>query len=242
MFITFKKWTALYVLCFVLLFAAFAAILWRGGAVNASKNVVLERLSGPALLIDPGHGGEDGGAVAADGTTEAEINLAVSLELESLARLLGVNAAMTRREDVSLGDAALPTVRQRKADDLKSRTEAANALPEAVTISIHQNTLPGYPEVHGAQVFHGGAERSAALAQAVQDVLNETVNTGGTKEIKTAQGVYLLSHAQGTAVLVECGFLSNSRETAALKTEDHQKRLAVSILAPTLAFLAAEEG
>ena len=239
MFITFKKWTALYVLCFVLLFAAFAAILWRGGAVNASKNVVLEG-GGPALLIDPGHGGEDGGAVAADGATEAEINLAVSLELESLARLLGVDAAMTRREDVSLGDPALPTVRQRKTDDLKNRTEAANALPEAVTISIHQNTLPGFPEVHGAQVFHGGGERSARLAQAVQDALNAAVNDAA-KEIKTAQGVYLLSHAQGTAVLVECGFLSNSRETAALKTEDHQKRLAVSILAPTMAFLTAEE-
>lgn len=240
MFITFKKWTALYVLGFVALFAIFAAILWRGGAVNASKTVALAQKGGPVLLIDPGHGGEDGGAVAEDGTTEAEINLAVSLELESLAGLLGVETAMTRREDVSLGDPALPTVRQRKTDDLKARTEAANALPEAVIISIHQNTLPGYPTVQGAQVFHGGGERSAGLAQAVQDALNATVNAAA-KEIKTAQGVYLLSHAQGTAVLVECGFLSNSRETAALKTADHQKRLAVSILAPTLAWLSAGE-
>ena len=240
MFITFKKWTALYVLGFVALFAIFAAILWRGGAVNASKTVALAQGGGPVLLIDPGHGGEDGGAVAEDGTTEAEINLAVSLELESLAGLLGVETAMTRREDVSLGDPALPTVRQRKTDDLKVRTQAANALPEAVTISVHQNTLPGYPTVQGAQVFHGGGERSAGLAQAVQDALNATVNAAA-KEIKTAQGVYLLSHAQGTAVLVECGFLSNSRETAALKTADHQKRLAVSILAPTLAWLSAGE-
>ena len=240
MFITFKKWTALYVLGFVALFAIFAAILWRGGAVNASKTVALAQGGGPVLLIDPGHGGEDGGAVAEDGTTEAEINLAVSLELESLAGLLGVETAMTRREDVSLGDPALPTVRQRKTDDLKVRTQAANALPEAVTISVHQNTLPGYPTVQGAQVFHGGGERSAGLAQPLQDALNATVNAAA-KEIKTAQGVYLLSHAQGTAVLVECGFLSNSRETAALKTADHQKRLAVSILAPTLAWLSAGE-
>ncbi len=242
MFITFKKWTALYVLCFVALFAIFAAILWQGSAVSASRAVTLEQGGGPALLIDPGHGGEDGGAVAEDGTTEAEINLAVSLELESLARLVGVETAMTRRTDISLGDAALPTVRQRKTSDLKNRTEAANALPGAVTVSIHQNTLPGYPTVHGAQVFYGGGETSAALAQVVQDALNASVNTGGAKEIKIAQGVYLLSHAQGTAVLVECGFLSNSQETAALKTEDHQKRLAVCILAPTLAFLSAEKG
>ena len=71
MFLTFKKWTALYLLTLLLLFAGFAAILWQGSAVNASKNLVLEQ--GPVLVIDPGHGGMDGGAMAADGTVEAQI-------------------------------------------------------------------------------------------------------------------------------------------------------------------------
>lgn len=118
MFLTFKKWTALYLLTLLLLFAGFAAILWQGSAVNASKNLVLEQ--GPVLVIDPGHGGMDGGAMAADGTVEAQINLAVSLRVEELARFIGVETEMTRREDVSLHDASADTVRAKKASDLKT--------------------------------------------------------------------------------------------------------------------------
>ena len=130
MFLTFKKWTALYLLTLLLLFAGFAAILWQGSAVNASKNLVLEQ--GPVLVIDPGHGGMDGGAMAADGTVEAQINLAVSLRVEELARFIGVETEMTRREDVSLHDASADTVRAKKASDLKNRTALANAVPGGV--------------------------------------------------------------------------------------------------------------
>ncbi|MDE6903082.1 MAG: N-acetylmuramoyl-L-alanine amidase [Lachnospiraceae bacterium] len=86
MFLTFKKWTALYLVTLLALFGVFAAILWHGSAVNASKNLVLhEEL---VLVIDPGHGGFDPGAVAADGTAESLINLAVGLQMEELAQLL----------------------------------------------------------------------------------------------------------------------------------------------------------
>ena len=153
MFLTFKKWTALYLLTLLLLFAGFAAILWQGSAVNASKNLVLEQ--GPVLVIDPGHGGMDGGAMAADGTVEAQINLAVSLRVEELARFIGVETEMTRREDVSLHDASADTVRAKKASDLKNRTALANAVPGGVVVSIHQNSLPDVPSVCGAQVFYG---------------------------------------------------------------------------------------
>ena len=86
MFLTFKKWTAFYLLTLLLLFAGFAAILWQGSAINASKNLTLgEGGGGTVLVVDPGHGGIDGGAVAADGTVEAQINLAVALQMEELA-------------------------------------------------------------------------------------------------------------------------------------------------------------
>ena len=95
MFLTVKKWTALYLLTLLLLFVGFAVILWQGSAINASKNLLLEQ--GPVLVIDPGHGGMDGGAVASDGTVESQINLAVSLRKEELARFIGVETEMTRR-------------------------------------------------------------------------------------------------------------------------------------------------
>ena len=127
MFLTFKKWTALYLLTLLLLFAGFAAILWQGSAVNASKNLSLEQGGGPVLLIDPGHGGMDGGAVSEDGTVESRINLAVGLQLEGIAQLIGMDTKMTRREDISLHDSDIATVRQQKMSDLKNRTDFANS-------------------------------------------------------------------------------------------------------------------
>lgn len=231
LFITVKKWTALYILCFVVLFAGFAAILWQGSAVQASR-ALEPGAGGTVLIIDPGHGGEDGGAVAADGTCESQINLAVSLRLEAIARLVGMETAMTRREDVSTTDMAGGTVRERKISDLKNRTAFCNAVPGGVLVSVHQNSLPGAPGVHGAQMFYGGVQGSEALALTVQNALNAVINRERPKVAKTSgDAVYLLKNAACPAVLVECGFLSNSGETEKLKTADYQTRLALTVLA-----------
>ena len=230
MFLTFKKWTALYVLLLAALFAGFALILWQGSAVNASKNLALAEPF--VLVIDPGHGGMDGGAVAEDGTTEAEINLALGLELEDLARFLGLDTEMTRREDVSIHDPAASTVRAQKASDLKNRAALVNAIPGALLVSIHQNSLPQARGVHGAQAFYnGGAE---ALAQAVQEALNAAINDRPKEPRAAGDGVYLMAHTEAPAVLVECGFMSNAQETELLKTPAHRTRLAVTILAGVL--------
>lgn len=230
LFLTFKKWTALYLLCLILLFIGFAAILWQGSAIQASKNEKLRQ--GPVLIIDPGHGGEDGGALAGDGTKEADVNLAVALRLEELARFLGAETVMTRREDVSIHDAGAATVRARKVSDLQNRAKLCGEVPNGVLISIHQNSLPGVPSVHGAQVFYGGGAGSEELALSIQEVLNAAINRSRPKEVKPGgSGVYLLKEAACPAVLVECGFLSNDRETAMLRTQDYQTRLAVTILA-----------
>ena len=231
MFLTFKKWTAFYLLTLLLLFAGFAAILWQGSAINASKNLTLgEGGGGTVLVVDPGHGGIDGGAVA------AQINLAVALQMEELARLVGVDMEMTRREDVSLHDSDAGTVRQKKASDLKNRAALANGVPGGVLVSIHQNSLPQVPSVSGAQVFYNTVAGSQELAEAVQAVLNETLNAR-PKEAKAGSGVYLLEHSQIPSILVECGFLSNPQETALLCTPEYQTKLAVSVLSSVCACL-----
>ena len=221
MFITFRKWTALYLLTLLLLFAGFAAIVWQGRTVNASKNVALRQAQGPVLVIDPGHGGFDGGALADDGTVEAQINLAVGLQMEETARLLGVEAVMTRREDAALDSPNAGTVRQRKASDLKNRVELVESTPNSVLVSIHQNSLPEVRSVRGAQV--------------------NTVINDRPKEVKAAgKNIYLLYHTTAPAILVECGFLSNPQETELLNTPVHQTRLAVTILAAVLGQLSQE--
>ncbi len=234
MFFTFKKWTALYLATLLALFAIFAAILWQGAAVNASKNLSLAQDGGLVLVIDPGHGGFDPGAVAADGTAESRINLEVALQMEELARFLGVPTEMTRREDVSTESDPSAAVRQRKNSDLQNRVSQVNGVPGGVLVSLHQNSLPQVPSVTGAQVFYAGVPGSADLAAAVQEGLNRTVNARAKESKAAGGGVYLLSHAEIPAILVECGFLSNSGETALLNTQSHQNRLAVTVLASVL--------
>lgn len=237
MFITFKKWTALYLLTLLILFGIFAAILFQGNAIKASKSVPLEQGEGFVLVIDPGHGGMDGGAVSQDGTVEAQINLALGLRMEEIAELIGVETVMTRREDVDLHDTAAATVRQKKTSDLKNRAALANGVSGGVLVSLHQNSLPQVPSVHGAQVFYAETDGSQELAEAVQAALNETINDKAKTCKAAGDGVYLLKSAQTPAILVECGFLSNQGETALLNTENHRTRLALTILASILAHL-----
>ncbi len=117
------------------------------------------------VVIDPGHGGQDGGAVAGDGTEESRINLAISLQLEQLLRFAGVRTELTRREDVMVCDPGLETMRQRKVSDLHNRASFVNGVPNAVLLSIHQNSLPSSPVTHGAQTFWNRQEGAEALAR-----------------------------------------------------------------------------
>ena len=181
-------------------------------------------------VLDAGHGGEDGGAVAADGTKESEINLALTERLEALLALLGEQTRMTRTGDVSLHSDGAATTRQRKSSDLRNRAALVEQTPNAVLVSIHQNSLPSHRSVHGAQVFYGAEEGSAELAQTVQTALNRSVNIGNEKQEKAIDpSVFLMKNVTTPAILIECGFLSNSEETAALKSAVYQKKLAVVI-------------
>ncbi len=184
------------------------------------------------IVIDAGHGAEDGGAVAADGTVESGLNLEIALRTDSLFRFLGGNTRLTRQEDTALYSEEARTLRQKKVEDLKNRVALVNELPKAVLISIHQNSLPSAPSVHGAQVFFNTVDGAQPLAQAIQDQLNVQINAGNEKDCKQVSGsVYLMDHVTVPAVLIECGFLSNTQETQQLKNADYQKRLVLAIAA-----------
>ena len=194
------------------------------------------------VVVDPGHGGEDGGAVSAGGVEESQINLAVALQVNDLLRLMGRRTVLTRSEDVSTCDEGLDTIRQRKASDLKNRVALVNATPNAVLLSIHQNSLPSSPVTHGAQVFWNRQEGAEELALLVQDSLNGTVNAGNEKNAKQIPPtIYLMKNITAPGVIVECGFLSNSAETALLQEPSYQLKLASAIAAGCLRCLAGEE-
>lgn len=187
------------------------------------------------FVIDAGHGGEDGGAVSASGTPESGINLEISLRLRDLLHFCGMETHMIRTEDISVNTPGLATFRERKSSDLKNRTMTVNGIPNAVLISIHQNSLPSVPSVHGAQVFYNHVDGAQPLAEQIQASLNLSVNTGNEKQPrKIPDSIYLMKHAQAPAVLVECGFLSNAAETQLLQTAAHQKIIAAAILSGVL--------
>ena len=184
------------------------------------------------VVIDPGHGGEDGGAVSPGGVQESHINLAVSKQLRDLLRFAGVPTAMTREEDVTICDEGLGTIRARKASDIRNRVAIVNGTENAVLLSIHQNSLPSSTVTHGAQVFWNQQEGAEELAKAIQTALNGSINVGNEKHTKQIPPtVYLMKHVTVPAVLVECGFLTNQEETRLLQDEIYQRALAVSIAA-----------
>lgn len=164
-----------------------SAVFWSGSRQVSVPVSGAEQESGSAfrtVVIDPGHGGQDGGAVAPDGTEESGINLAISLRLEQLLRFAGVPTEMTRREDCMVCDPGLDTMRQRKVSDIRNRTALVNGIPNAVLLSIHQNSLPSSPATHGAQAFRNRQEGAETLAQLLQCNLNAVVNTHRAKEAK----------------------------------------------------------
>ena len=142
---------------------------------------------------------------------------------------------MTRTEDVSIHDAGASTLREKKRSDLENRIELVNNTQGNILVSIHQNSLPSSKRTHGAQVFYGKKEGSAELASAVQLALNQTVNAGNVKTEKAIDGtIFLMKNVRMPAILIECGFLSNSAETELLKSEAYQQKLAVTIAAGIL--------
>ena len=217
-------------------FIAFAAVLWRGNSVSVPA-FGGGRGEPVLVIIDPGHGGEDGGAVSTDGAVkESGLNLSIALRVEDLMRFLGQATAMTRREDVSIHSPESRTAREKKVSDLHNRVALVNSREGALLLSIHQNSLPSSTVTHGAQVFWNRKEGAEELAQSVQDALNIAVNAENEKKTKAIPAtIYLMKNINVPGILVECGFLSNKEETALLQQPDYQVRLATAIAAGCLA-------
>ena len=194
------------------------------------------------VVIDPGHGGEDGGAVSADGAEESRINLDIALCLNQMLRFSGKRTLMTRSDASSISDPGLSTIRERKVSDLKNRVKLVNDTENAVLLSIHQNSLPSSPVTHGAQVFWNQQPGAEVLAKGIQNALNARINTERPKEPKEIpSSIYLMKHVQSPAVLVECGFLANESEAAKLQETPYQKKLAAVIAAGYLECLTGEK-
>ena len=179
------------------------------------------------IILDPGHGGEDGGAVSVSGKPESTYNLEISLRLNDLLHLLGYETRMTRNSDISIYTKG-ETLAQKKVSDLKERVRIINDTENALLLSIHQNSFPD-KRYAGPQVFFAGTAGSEELAKQLQSLLVSGLCPGNNRSAKKSGGVYLMEHIRCTGVLIECGFLSNYAEEAALREPEYQKKVSALI-------------
>ena len=199
-----------------------------------SVAIQTEKRTGTAntLVIDPGHGGIDGGAISTDGTKESDINLAIALKLRALAEFIGQKTVMTREDDSWRTDAASYS----EHEDLVSRADFVNAAENPVLISIHQNCYPtGQPS--GPQVIYAATESSESLGKLTHQNLIGSLYPGNRRVAEPAsKKLYVLNHVSCPAILVECGFLSNLSDLGKLSDGSYQTTLSMVLMASYLQY------
>ncbi|MEE3493061.1 N-acetylmuramoyl-L-alanine amidase [Ruminococcus sp.] len=183
----------------------------------------------PMIVIDAGHGGEDGGAEV-DGVLEKDINLSIAGKLSEILRLCGCRVTEIRDEDFSVYDSDAQTLREKKVSDLKRRVEIANENDNNILVSIHQNKFDN-SAYSGAQLFYSSNhDDSRVLAESIRSAITSLLQKDNTRELKPAgSDIYLLDHAEVPAVIVECGFLSNQEERSKLMDDDYQNEMAYAV-------------
>ena len=187
------------------------------------------------IVIDPGHGGIDGGATSCTGKPESSYNLEITLRLRDLFHLLGYPTRMIRTTDTSIYTKG-ETIAAQKLSDLKERLKISNESEQQILISVHQNYFAD-SRYSGAQVFYGTTHGSKLLAEALQSAFVTSLNPGSKRMAKQAEGIYLMEHIQVPGILVECGFLSNPEEEAKLRTTYYQQKVCCLIATTVAEFL-----
>jgi N-acetylmuramoyl-L-alanine amidase len=193
----------------------------------------------PVVLLDAGHGGEDGGAVGLGGVVEKDINLPVTRKLNTFLRVMGFETRLTRSTDTSIHDLTAGTLRERKVSDIHNRFAMIEQLGDNdFFVSIHQNQFPASSSAHGTQVFYSvNHPRSVLLAQAIQKSVVRLLQPTNTRKVKpSGTEIYLLWHSKKPAVLVECGFLSNAGDVEKLQQDSYQNQMAFAIACGVLQY------
>ncbi len=199
--------------------------------INTSKTVatMATPVSSKTIIIDAGHGGEDGGAVSNDGVSEAEINLKIALKLQQLLEQSGSNVVLTRSDNNAIYDVDKKTLREKKNSDIRNRVKIGNGSSADIFVSIHLNKIPENQYYGWQTFFKDGNEDGKRLATCIQNNLNETMQKENKRTPLKINNVYIIKHVEIPTVIVECGFLSNSEEEKQLQQEEYQTKLAWGI-------------
>ena len=202
--------------------------------VNEQNSVDVSNLedesSDNIIVLNAGHGGEDGGAVSSSGVVESDINLQFTEKLKDILSLNGYKIVMTREDNSDLADKSIETISGRKKSDMHRRLDIYNSHIQNVAISIHQNIFPA-DSCKGTQVFYSTQTQSGkVLADNITDTVKKYLQPENQRLSKPTSGsIFLLDNAKIPAVIVECGFLSNSEELKQLCDQDYQKKFSYCV-------------
>lgn len=213
---------------------SFISMLFYTSKVKENESLsvsITENDAYPLIIVDAGHGGEDGGTSSSQGVREKDINLQISDKLSMLLNLAGYKTLLTRTEDKLLYDGEPDTMRSKKLDDIRKRMEIINSNPESIFLSIHQNFFTE-SKYWGTQVFYSGNNpESKLIAEEIQRSVVGCFQKDNARKIKqSGKEIYLLHNAKSPAVMVECGFMSNPSEALLLSDEKYQINMAVAII------------
>lgn len=208
-----------------------------GSKMSVSSQSVTQQK--PLIIIDAGHGGEDGGTQSSTGVLEKDINLSISLKLSCIMTSLGYETLLIRDEDKMVYGDGCATQREKKVSDIRNRMKIINEHPTGIFLSIHQNHY-SQSKYKGAQVFYSpNNEKSMLIAESLQKSIVNLLQSDNERKIKkSGKEIYLLYHAQSPAVMVECGFMSNPGEALLLNDESYQNKMALAIAAGVSDYLS----
>lgn len=235
------KMKTLYIIILTVILISFCIVMFSAFSNITAHTSADGTASLPTIIIDAGHGGEDGGAEV-DGVLEKDINLHIADKLADILRLTGYPVTEIRDADISVYDDDADTLREKKVSDLKNRVETFNESGNNIVVSIHQNKFDN-SAYSGTQVFYSTNHAdSAVLAEAIRQSVVSLLQKDNTRELKPAgNDIYILDNAEVPAVIVECGFLSNPEERAKLLDENYQSEMAYSIAMGVLEYIETKK-
>lgn len=228
----------LFILCGVGLIFLFYTLL-NVFVEDSTYDTFKSPLFGEVIVLDAGHGGEDGGASSKMGTIEKDVTLSIALYVRDLLQQSGAFVLMTRETDVDLASEEADRLGKRKVEDLQNRVKFVQEQDASLFVSIHLNSIAS-PRWRGAQTFyHPKNVQSKHLAKNIQaELVRNLENTD--RQMKASQDLYILKYSDMPGVLVEAGFLSHPQEAQLLASEDYQKQIAASIYFGILRYLEDE--
>ncbi|MBQ8613201.1 MAG: N-acetylmuramoyl-L-alanine amidase [Ruminiclostridium sp.] len=217
---------------FITVMACCCAVLAISGVAKkteTSESAMATAGEKQVVIIDPGHGGPDGGGVGVNGAIEKDINLDISKYLGTLLNMSGYEVVYTRTEDISIYDDGITGLRNQKISDMENRLEIVEQYPDSIFLSIHQNQYTDSAYFGGQMFYTTNNSGNFRLATIMQEKFAE-LQQGNDREVKLIDnGLYLFKNTKQPALLIECGFLSNPADAEKLSNPEYQKKVAFTI-------------